>query len=86
MSDLLNVEIKDNKLVISIGVDLLCHAEGLNLYYYKISNKIGFAKDIVNELLNEEEDGTTLVHRMFDEAANNAIENGSENVKEIENV
>jgi len=34
-------------------------------------------------LNDEEEDGTTLVHRMFDQAFVKAIEDGSEYVEEI---
>lgn len=85
-TNLLNIEIKDNKVIISIGLEELIFAVQQEIKDFKITNKKGFIKHIVNELENEEEDGTTLVHKLFDEAANNAIENGSDNVKEVENV
>ena len=79
----LSMEIKDGQLVISIGINTLAFATGVYITDFKIINNEGFAKDILNELDAEEEDGSTMVHRMFDTAANNAIENGSEAVEEI---
>lgn len=37
-----------------------------------------FAKDVVNALNEEKEDGTTKVHELFDDAFERAIENGSQ--------
>lgn len=37
-----------------------------------------FARDVVNELNREEEDGTTPIHEAFDKAMLGAVENGSE--------
>lgn len=79
----LDVKVTNNKLVISIGLDILIHSVSGEIGDYKITNKNGFVRDIVGELLCEQEDGTTLVHLMFDEAANNAIENGSEHCEEV---
>ena len=79
----LTVEIVDGVLNISLGIDILCLATKSEIYDFKIVDNNGFSNDIINELLSEEEDGTTLVHRMLDEAANNAIENGSEYIEEI---
>ena len=79
----LTVEIVDGVLNISLGIDILCLATQSEIYDFKIVDNNGFSNDIINELLSEEEDGTTLVHRMLDEAANNAIENGSEYIEEI---
>lgn len=36
------------------------------------------AQDIVGELSAEEEDGSTPIHRLFDEAVEKACENGSQ--------
>lgn len=76
----LQVEIKDGRLEITIGVDLMCFAiehgpmgEGLT-----ITDKDVFAKEVLNALLTEEEDGSTPVHRMLDSAANEACEQGAE--------
>ena len=78
----LEIEVKNGQVIISIGVETLCFATQAEIHDFKITNKEGFVKDLINELNAEEEDGTTLVHRMFDKAADNAIENGSENVLE----
>jgi len=76
----LEVEIKNGRLEITIGVDLLCFAiehgpigEGL-----RITDNDVFAAEIRRTLLNEEEDGSTPVHRMFDVAADEACEQGAE--------
>ena len=82
-SEHLNVDIKNGKLVITMGTKLLCFAVGSVISDYKITNEEAFANDILQELLAEEDDGTTLVHKMLDKAADNAIENGSVNVEEI---
>ena len=78
----LEVRIKGGQLFISIGIDTLCFATQFNFEDFKITDREGFAKDILNELEREEEDGTTLVHKMFDQAANSAVEDGSEYVEE----
>ena len=83
----LNVEVIDGVLKISIGVDLLCFAiehgpEGVDL---KITDNDVFVAEIVNELLTEEEDGSTPVHRMFDRAASEAVDNGAYGVEVVEN-
>jgi hypothetical protein len=84
-SEQLNVQIVDGKLVISIGIDLLCFAvENKENCDYTITDNDGFAKDILNELEIEDEEGTTLVHTLFDKVANEAVEHGSYNVKLIQ--
>lgn len=78
----------DGRLVISIGVETLRHAIALSPYMLNFENpgepKIidvdVFAEDLLDELEREEEDGTTLIHRALDKAAERAIENGSEGV------
>lgn len=78
----LTVSIKDDQLVISIGVSTLAYAiqNGANDWTGKITNDKAFAKDVVAELLSELEDGTTPVHAMLDEAARLAAEGGSVHV------
>ena len=80
----LEIEIRDGRLVISIGIDLLCSAIQSEIQDFRIVSNDEFVKEVINELEAEEEDGTTLVHKMLDTAANQAIENGSEHVKEVE--
>ena len=81
--DYLSVKIENEKLVISIGTDLLLFALVNKGGDYKILNKEGFLKDIIEQLEMEQEDGTTLIHKALDSASDNAIEDGSENVELI---
>jgi hypothetical protein len=86
----LKVEIKNNTLIISIGVSTLAKAIkiGSGLFEdedidgkFKIVNENKFAKSILSELQDEDEIGTTLVHTMLDKAGENAIENGCEGIE-----
>ena len=81
---LLKVEVKNNILHISIGVDTLfktCGQDYLDQFTsYQVEDRV-FIKDVINELTNEAEDGTTLLHQAFAEAIENAIENGSEGIE-----
>lgn len=45
---------------------------------FQIEDKIGFANDVLVELLAEREDGSSLLTDLFDAASQNAIEQGSE--------
>lgn len=81
----IEINVQDGILNISIGVDLLCHAleYGYNPFAGSnegpiIKNNDGMVKDVMSALKYEDEDGTTLIHRMFDKAFIEAIENGSE--------
>ena len=49
---------------------------------YKVINISVFAKELVSQLHQEEEDGSTMFSRMFDEAILQAISNGAEGVEE----
>lgn len=51
---------------------------------YKITNVDEFARDLVNELNSESEDGTTRVHTMFDKAIEEAINQGAFGIVEHE--
>lgn len=82
------VVVKDGVLVIAVTTDALLH--GITLGGGWPTNERGatvaiqdgalMVKDVVNELLREDEQGTTAVHRLFDEAAEAALDNGSEAV------
>lgn len=80
----LKVEVEADLLKISIGVDLLCHAvthgPGM-MSEAEVTDRDAFVRAIVDELLRDEEDGTTPVHRMFDAAAEEAVEQGAEGVR-----
>ena len=86
----LEVKLENDVITISIGIDTLAYAAKhapTGLFYNKMFNPEGtikrivdkkeFAEDVVRELQVEEEDGTTMVHEMFDRAINQAIENGT---------
>lgn len=51
---------------------------------YKLTNPEDFAKDLVLELNDEDEEGTTPIHRLFDKAMSRAIDQGAFGVEEHE--
>jgi hypothetical protein len=51
---------------------------------YRVVDPVAFAKDLVRELNEETETGTTCVHRMFDAAILGAIEDGAFGIEEKE--
>lgn len=89
----LAVKIERDKLIIEIGVGCLAHAIQLapSLTSYdeasgeyrepKVTDPHVFAREICNELRRESEDGTTRVHKMLDDAAMEAIEQGAEGIQ-----
>ena len=83
--DLLDIQIIDEKLVISIGIDALFHAISFSPNYglsdLLFTNKNDFLNAVIDELRTEDESGATIIHNMFDEAANNAVENGCDGVE-----
>lgn len=88
----LKVEIRGSRLVISIGIGPLAFASVRGDYFeqldpdgekqIKITDELAWARGILAALKKEEEDGTTLVHRMFDKAAEDHFENGGEGAAE----
>ena len=85
----IEIIITDGILNISIGVDLLVHAVTNGSDFWdevslKVTDNDLFVAAIAHELELEQEDGTTLVHLMFDKAAENAVENGCEGIEETE--
>lgn len=51
---------------------------------YKVLDQAGAGKDICSALNDEDEDGTTPIHRLFDAAINEALNQGSEFFEEHE--
>lgn len=49
---------------------------------FKVTDADKFAHEVARALNDEEEDGTTPIHSMFDAAFQSAIENGAEGVEE----
>jgi hypothetical protein len=81
----MQIEIIDGKFVITAGVELVIFAvtHGIenNIFDLNITDEDLFAKGILSALRATEEDGTNLIHRAFDKAAIDAIENGCEGVE-----
>jgi len=85
----LTVEVKDNKLIISIGIDTLAFVAERCPHFYnydKHNNEEKYvtvvdnnelAHDVVRALTDEEEDGSTILHRLIDDAIEDAYEDGS---------
>jgi hypothetical protein len=59
-------------------------AAGYSDVRYKITDTEAFAAEFVHALNREAEDGTTLIHKCFDAAALEAIDQGAEGVEEHE--
>lgn len=85
----LTVGIEADQLVVRIGIKTLADCADLSPMFYdpesdeqsmKVTDPHLFAKAVVDELLDEKEDGTTPVHEMFDAAFQSACENGCEGV------
>lgn len=77
--------VENGEIVIRVAVTALPGALEQNPRDYDGYSKFGkhitelaeFTKDVVRELNAEAEDGTTLVHTLFDDAMAKAIDNGS---------
>lgn len=83
----LRVAVKDGILNISIGINLLAFAVKNSPQWpeeFIISNVQDFANSVKVALEDEEEDGSTILHRLFDGAALWALEHGYEGFKEVE--
>jgi hypothetical protein len=53
---------------------------------YRVTDPAAFAEGFVWALNQEEEDGTTRIHKLFDEAMNAALDMGTEGVVEVPDV
>lgn len=89
LTDLLpSVAIEDDQLVIRITTECLLHAVTCSSQWptdeagipISIAKGPLLVKEIINELQREDEQGTNPMHRMLDEAALAALDNGSEAV------
>ena len=82
--------IEDGAIVIRVPFDtlpmILEGAWGLNALdvRYKITDVDAFVKDFVHQLNYEDETGSTVIHRMFDEALDEAINQGAMGIEEHE--
>jgi hypothetical protein len=90
----LSVEVKNGRLVISIGTDVLAHAvrysdwanpydENANDYIrtFEVTNTEQFAQDVMRAMLREREDGSTPLSDFLDKSSESAVDDGSEAVE-----
>ena len=89
-SDTLTVALDSEAIVIRLPLSVLpaalegaWAASGIDLHF-RVTDVGKFAPEVVRALEEEEEDGTTPVHRLFDAAFNAAIEQGAEGVEEVD--
>jgi hypothetical protein len=80
----MSVRLTDRDIVITLPVLTLEFAVPYALdsaeERWKVTDAQAFARDVVRELHNEQEDGTTIVAEMFDEVFRRALEQGGEGV------
>lgn len=85
----LSMKIDDGELSIRIGVEALAIAvegspmleRGEDFVGPKVTDPDRFARELLNELEREDEDGANAIHRAFDQAAVAAIEDGAEGIR-----
>lgn len=83
--------IKDGALTIRVPVSELgtlvegSWATGNLDTRFAVTDPDAFAEDLARELNSDDEEGTTMIHRMFDAAINEAIEQGADGIEEHEN-
>lgn len=84
-------QIIDGKLVVALRIETLAHAARHSEYFFqcaeqgmqlKITDEAAFAKSVANALNREEEDGSTPITRMLDEATEWVSEQGEDGIEE----
>lgn len=87
-------KIIEGRLVISLRVSTLAHAVRHSQHFFdceengtklKITNEAVFAASVAQALNREEEDGSTPITRMLDDAVEWVSEQGEEGIEEEEN-
>lgn len=98
MTDALTVSIDNDELVIRLPASVLAIAvkympkgeifdeDTQSFFTPEVIDERAFLKEMANALEAEEEDGTTLVHRMLDKAALHIMHVGGEGVLSAEEV
>lgn len=80
--------IEDGNIVIRVPIDALQTvidgATALNGLYERwlITDKDVFAAEVVRSINDEDEQGTTPFHKMFDRAMSHAIDQGAQGIEE----
>lgn len=75
----LQVEVVNDRLVISIGVSVLAYAlqNGTEPFGAQIRDEAGFAEDVARQLEDTPNEGRSPLQRLLDEAGASAVEWGS---------
>ncbi len=79
--------IEDGWIVVRVAIETLPQAieTACGMHYiaghWKVTDAAAFAEEITRALNDEQEDGTTPIHRLLDQAAEHAIEQGGEGVE-----
>lgn len=79
-------KVEGEEIVIRIRIDVIQTAVGAVPGWpenYRVADPAEAAKAIVYRLNDEEEDGTTLIHRALDQAVLTALEQGDEGFEEV---
>ncbi len=85
----LTVEVYRGQLIISIGIETLAFASVVESTKksnqdcypsFLVKDATVFADEVCSELNYEEEDGTTVVHTLLDEAIERSIDKGNQGV------
>lgn len=85
----LSAEINASSIKISVGTRtaaLLCMGAWTWPKNWAIADIQAFAKSLVSELLLEDENGTTLIHELLDNAAQTALENGKDGFEQTDDL
>lgn len=83
-------QIEDGSIIIRVSLENLPGiveggwAAGYRDTRWKLTDTEAFARDLVHELNREEEDGTTPIHRLFDKAIDDAVDQGADGIEEHE--
>ncbi len=81
----LKAELKGHRLVIEIGVETLAWATENHPDFWDqslhVEDATVFAKEVIQELNHEEENGDTLITLMLDKAIGRAINHGAEGIE-----
>lgn len=81
----LTIAAENDTITITIGIETLCHAVRIGRPYgqggVKITDQEAFIQNLIYGMQSEQEDGTTPVHSMFDEAVTTMLENGEEGLE-----
>jgi len=79
----LTIEVEDDQLVMRIGINRIDGNESHpTIPSLKFDDRIQWAKEVIYEMLRDEEDGSSPVNDFIDKCINEALEQGSIGIAE----